>query len=151
MASIQKQCEDAIVTVIQDLNLTGITDSEIMARRSPWKEGTPPHPHGRGFVIHPVSPTKSIGTNVREDVGYGVGIFLAWPSDQSGTSNRDTVPLWLETVFDKIVEDRISITLTGGTFLTVTWEFGQLQIPKEFFAYETSQMVARCWVRRTRT
>lgn len=151
MASIQKQCEDAIVTAIHGLSLTGLSNSEVVARRGPWKEGVPPHPPQRGVTVYPVQAVAGMGTNEREDVGYGVGILACVPSDQAGTTNRDKLPLWFETIFDKLVEDRITVTLTGGNFLTVTWEFGQMQVPKEFFAYEISSMIARCWVRRSRT
>jgi hypothetical protein len=147
--SIQKQCEDAIVTTITNLSLTGVATGEVVARRWPVVEGN--HPPQMGIVVHPVPPTRGIGTNEREDVGYGVGITVFKAGDLAGYDNRDLVLTWLETIFDKLVEDRLSISLTGGTFLTITWEFGDVQVPKAMHDYERSSMVARCWVRRTRT
>lgn len=153
MASVQNQCEDAFVTAIQALSVTGVTSSEIVARRWPWAETT----NGksgiihRGITVHPRGWQKAKGTNVREDVGYGVGMTLCLPGDLAGTSNRDVAPAILDAIHDKLVEDRISITLTGGNFLTVTWDFEQLQVPKEFFNWEVSTMTAWCWVRRSRT
>lgn len=147
--SIQKQCEDAIVTTISALSLTGVGTGEVVARRQPFVEGG--HPPQRGITVFPVPPLRGMGTNVREDVGYGVGVMVVMPEALSGEAERDVSPAILETIFDKFVEDRLSITLTGATFLTVTWEPGRLQVPKEFYAYDISDAVFRCWVRRTRT
>lgn len=153
MASVQKECEDAIVTAVQALSLTGVTSLEIAARRRPFCPtigGVSGYIH-RGITIHPAGRRKSIGSNEREDVGYGVGITLCLPEDHSSTTNRDTAAAMLDSIHDKLVEDRITITLSGANFLTVKWEFRQVQVPKEFFNWDASAMVAWCWVRRSRT
>ena len=153
MASIQKECEDSIVTTIQALGLTGITSAEIVARRSPWCEtvsGQQGYIH-RGITIYPVPELERHGTNEREEIGFGVGIAMIVPGDHAGTTNRDLIPTWRSTIRRKIIRDTITITESGANFCDLTWEHGRLSLPREFFNWELSDMVARCWVRQTRT
>lgn len=153
MASIQKECEDAFVTTIQGLDLTGVTDAEIVARRDPFQRdgsGKIVSIH-RGITIHPVPESERAGTNEREEVGYGVGITMVVPYDHSGTTNRDVIPAWRSAIRRKIIRDTITITESGANFCDLTWEHGRISVPREMHQWEVSTMVGRCWVRQTRT
>jgi hypothetical protein len=150
--SVQKQCEDAVVAVIQTLSLTGLQASEIVARRRPWHvTGSGSVIIHRGITIHPVEETEAPGTNEREDIGYGVGVTMIVPTNMGLTDGRDTVYAWREAIRRKLYHDVLPITLTNGLYLQTKVSHNQLVAPKEADAYEISSLLVRCWMREKRT
>lgn len=150
--SVQKQCEDAVIAAIKTLNLTGVQEAEIVARRRPWRVlGDGSVEMFRGITVHPIEETEAPGTNEREDIGYGVGVTMVVPSDLKLTEGRDKVYAWREAIRRKLYHDVLSITFAGGLYLQTKISHNQLVMPKEADRYEFSSLLVRCWMREGRT
>lgn len=152
MSSVQKQLEDKLLQLIRGMQLDWPRSEEIRARRLPWDvKGDGTVVVHRGLTLYPLRRQYAAGTNEREDVGYGVGIALIVPADSSSGDNRDRVPAVQEAIRRKIVEDRFSPTLEGGTYIQTKVAETDVNIPKEAHRYEASGLAVRCWMREPRT
>lgn len=150
--SVQVQIEDKIVAVIRDMQLAWPPSELIVARRLPWDtSGDKSTTIHAGITVFPMAPTEAPGTNLREDIGYGVGIAFIAPVDHSYTVNRDRVPAAREAVRRKLVYDRFTIQLTGGDFCQIKLVEPEVNVPKEAHQYEVSLIALRAWVREPRT
>lgn len=151
-AAIQVQIEDNIVAVIRAMQLQWPPSNQIVARRLPWDE------HGdrttiihTGITVFPTPPREAAGTNLREDIGYGVGIAFISAVDHSSSMNRGRVHAAREAVRRKLVYDRLDIELTGGDFCQIKLMEPEVAVPKEAHQYEVSLIALRAWVRESRT
>lgn len=149
MASVHKQCLDAIVTATQALTLTPALEAgEIVARRRPNpKNGNLYH----GITFFMLQEQEAPGTNRREDIGYAIGGYLAVPVDNSQADGLDTIPSWREAIRREFIHQRLSgVSFADGHYLTTTFEPGSFLVPADE-RYEVSTFVIRCWMREPRT
>ena len=153
MPDIQVQAEDKIAEVIRGMQLAWPPAAQITCGRLPWNvqgDGNVViHP---GIRIYPLRPVFAAGTNEREDVGYGVGIAIICPADHLTGDNRDRVSSARAKIRRKLVEDRLTLDLvSGATYNQTKIGDSEVNLPKEFHAYEVSGLTVRCWVREPRT
>lgn len=150
--SIQVQIEDKIVAVIKAMQLEWPAPELVVARRLPWDvmgdKATTIH---SGITVFPLPPREAPGTNLREDIGYGVGIAFIAPADHSYTMNRGRVPAAREAVRRKLIYDRFTVQLVGGDFCQIKLIEPEVAVPKEAHQYEVSLIALRAWVREPRT
>ncbi len=148
MASNLVTYQNAIVSSIQGLSLTGLQSTSVVARRRPWDENGPI----RGLVVHPLEPGEANGTEAREDIGYKFGITVHIGNDHTTIEGQDRVASWFEAIRKKIINRRLSVTLASGdTNLITQMTNGQLHIPKELMHYEFSSLFVICFARESRT
>jgi hypothetical protein len=150
--SIQTQIEDKLVQILKGMSLAWPPSEMIVARRLPWdSQGDKTTIISPGIVVFPLPPREAAGTNLREDIGYGVGIAFIAPADHSTSENRNRVHAAREAVRRKIIYDRLTIELTGADFCQMKVVEPEVNVPKEAHRYEFSLMAVRCWVREPRT
>lgn len=150
--SVQVQIENAVASVIKSLQLAWPPADQIRAARLPWDvlgDGTVVvHP---GITIYPAPAAEAAGTNLREDIGYGVGIAFILPASHWTSVARDMVPAAKEAVRRKLIHDRLSVSLSGGDFCQVKIAEGEVNVPREAHRYEVSGLLLRGWMREPRT
>jgi hypothetical protein len=146
VSAVQTQCADALATAIAALSLTGISSGEIVVRRKPTRADQ----FYRGITLFPLEENEAPGTNQREDIGYAIGVLLCRESEFGNADNMDVFPTWRESIRRNVIHKRITVTLSGGHYLTTTWEPGRFNVPKQD-RFETSQFTIRCWMREPRT
>ncbi len=150
--SVQVQIEDKLVSIIKGMQLDWPAPDLVVARRLPWDTlGDKTTVYHVGISVFPTPPREAPGTNLRDDIGYGIGIAFIAPADHSTTMNRDRVPAAREAVRRKIIYDRLSIELTGGCFCQIKLIEPDVNMPKDAHRYEISILAVRAWVRESRT
>lgn len=137
-------CRDAIVTAIKALDL--IADDQVRARRRPWNENQ----MLSGITVW-LEEEKTAPSGVSSDeIGYGIGITFARRNSDS-LSDADTTSKWRERVRRALLYQDISPTLEdNSTFCTMTFEHGNLNVPKLSETWEVHHLVVRCWVNEVR-
>lgn len=152
MADVQKQCEDAVVSVIRSLSLKGLQASEIVARRRAWHQlGDGTWVIHRGITVFPEPEVEAPGTNEREDIGYGIGVAMIVPTTHNTSEGRDLVTTWRAALRRKIYHDALSIVLPSGLYLQTKVSHRELVLPKDADRFEVSGLLIRCWMRESRT
>lgn len=146
-----KQALDAVVTAIQSLSLTNLPSDEVRVRRWPWKKTPDGYFAHRGITVHPLMEQEGLGTNLRDDIGYGVGISMCVGSDHAAYENIDQIPAWREAIRKNLNHQRLAISTSGDNTLDCLVSHGQLNLPKELDQHEISTLVLRCWMRESRT
>lgn len=138
---------ESIRDAIKDLSLTGLDDSRVKVRRQPH-DGEHLYP---GITIHPLPEIYHIGTNERENVGYGCGVTMVVNNDNDEDYKLDRLLLWRETIRRKFVED---VTLTDvSTCCTIKVEHGHVLDWKALQDenQDVSSLVLRVYSLETRT
>lgn len=59
------------------------------------------------LVLMPVDETRQIVSTTKDDVGYGVAVVIAQPSNRNTTTEIDRIAYWRETAIDSISERRL--------------------------------------------
>lgn len=142
--SVMKQCGDAIVTVIEGLDLTGIEDTEVTLRKL-YRDGDSIQ---RGVSVCPVPEREAPGTNVRDDYGYGFLIVMCQGTGHGMSDDIDKVTLWRQSIKRAFNNKR----LTGVSECYIcTFEAGDTFMPREYQgSRDVSSFVVRCWCREPR-
>jgi hypothetical protein len=150
-----EQCKAIIKKAMAGLKLPSLSSGEIVARRRPFeRQSDRTVLMWRGITLFDVEERQAPGTCAREDIGYGIGLFMAVPSDAAMYDNVALIPTWRQTIrpfFDRKRVNRLAELSGEGIVLTTTVEAGTLNVPQKGHRYETSQMVIRCWLRESRT
>lgn len=141
-----RQCLDAVQTVIQDLDLSGISDSDIRVQKLPWQR-TQVEP---GIFITPITEKLDprAGTNARDDIGYGVQVVIVQKSNQSQTDNLTTELTWRQRIRRSFHNKRLS----GVTEVNICYvEPGAVVLPSLFEEmYDVQSLIIRCMSRELR-
>ena len=117
-ASTFMRAMEQIETRIIALHLDGVENDRIRVRRAPY-DGEHLYP---GITIHPVKENYHVGTNERENVGYGCAITMVVNNDNDDFYKLDRLLDWRETIRRHFVEDA---RLTGvSTTCTVKVDHG---------------------------
>lgn len=145
--SIFMQAMEAIRDRIRTLALTGLTSDRVQVRRLPH-DGEVYHP---GITIHPVTEKYHDGSNMRENVGYGVAITMVVNCDNDQDYLLDRLLLWRETIRRHFVEDDGMVGVANSCTLKV--EMGHVIDWNDLIKdnYDVSLMVIRVYVLETRT
>ena len=101
MASTQKDLLDAISSDINGLGLSGM--EKVVVRSSPNDNGQ----FYPGITVHAVSETEILGTNERDDIGYGIQITMV-VNDDNDLDEDDLLGVWRQTIRKKFIHQRIT-------------------------------------------
>lgn len=140
-------CMEAVQTVIQDLNLTGLNDNRVCVRRKPH-DGKRFH---HGVSIHPGDERYDQGTNEREAIGYGCVVTMAVNNDNEQLALLDRLLYWRQQIRRKFVEDGSLGSVTG--VYSVKVEHGRVidWTDLEDKNTDVTVLVIRVYVLETRT
>ncbi len=110
MASVYKSILDAVQSEIQDLDLTGIADDDVVIAKLPIKrpEIVPNLP---ACLIAPFGSTRidpNAGTNQKDEIQYPVLVATLASSNQSQDSNLERHLEWQETLRKKFIHQRLT-------------------------------------------
>lgn len=150
MTAIYDQCLDAVVLAIQNLDLTGINDNEIVKRKAPW-DGDRIH---RGITVSWADPDESDGTTERDDIGYPCVVTFIAGTGRSLTDRIPRIVGWHEEVRRTFHNKRISgVSSTGSNHIICKAMTRAIEVPKQFEkeSIDVSQLVVICWFRESRT
>jgi len=151
-SSIHSTLLEAAQTAVQDLNLTGISDSNVVILQAPvdraqWLPALP------GIVIAPIGvETFGAGTNASDDIGYPVAIVILAAANQDQTTSRDARLYWRELIVNQFIENRMPVSLTNATLFNQTIEGLPIVDAQAWFGSNlfVSGIVVRCHVRKAR-
>lgn len=144
---IHLQCCEEVARTIRLLKL--MPDDQVIVRRRPYTKADDVF---RGIVCAPVEEREAPGTNIREDIGYGVLVVDAIGSDASLRENAGTAAERRTAIRRRLIHTRLNITAEGCHYSQTKIEPGELnEIPRGIERHELSFFVARCWVRESRT
>ena len=140
-----KQCLDAVQDGIRGLDLSGIK-SNVLLRKVPFdKDAKFP-----AVFVYPlperINPTA--GTNLRDQIEYGVGVTIARVSKNDLTEFFNTMLKWREQIRSKFIHQRLS----GVTEVnTCRVEPGEVVLPAAIVKlHEVGFLVVRCMAWETR-
>lgn len=152
MPVLQTDIEDRLLEIVRSMELDWPRQDEMQARRLPWDAlGDGTAVWHRGLTLFPLPPQYAPGTNLREDIGYGIGLAFIMPADHSTAESRKRVTGAREAVRRKIVHDRLNIALSGADFCQIKVFEPEVAVPKDAHRYEYSLLGVRAWVRESRT
>lgn len=143
------QAMEGVRDAIQALDLTGLNDNRVAIRRLPH-DGEVYYP---GITVHPIDERYDRGTNMREAIGYGIGVTMVVNCDNDKDYLLDRLLLWRETIRRYFVENDSISTVTGGSSYTLKVEhekvldWGDLRNKN----YDVSTLIVRVYVLETRT
>ena len=144
-----KQALDAVKTALEALDLDGIGQSNgrIKVRRFPH-DGEHYFP---GITVHPSKEEYDVGTNNREDVGYGCQLTMVQNNDNDDDLYLNRVLQWRETIRKTFVEDPTIGTIPDDFRVMV--EMGPVFVWDDFAKenYDVSIMTLRVWCRESRS
>ena len=93
MSAIAKEAADAIVTIIQALSLSGMTSSNIVARKIPTSRNlTDPH-----ITVSPATESEEDGTTGADDWIFPFTVAICKATNQA-LELDDTFMQWRETI-----------------------------------------------------
>lgn len=103
---------------IRDLDLDGISDSNVIVRKLPVERGADPYggmmPDEKPCVF--ISPMGTVGdrggTNVRDDADYPVLISILGVDNQDLEANHDRYTTWNRRIRGRLHNQRVVDTLT---------------------------------------
>ncbi len=155
MPDVHEQAIDEIVAGIKGLKLPGIPAEEVRKRRLEHRiesDGrTTIHNWERGITVFPMQEVESAGTNLREDIGYGVGVVIAIPTDSSQSAGLGRALEIRAKIRRKFIHQRLgTVSLSGGMYLTTKVQHLPINQPREANQYEASSLLIRCWMREPR-
>jgi len=109
MTAILEDILTTVKTAIEDLNLTGIADASIYIQKVPSTRNFQPSDFP-AILIAPGTPkhNPALGTNLRDQIEYAVGVFIVDADQQNQTLNRDKYLTWYETIVKKFRTPRLS-------------------------------------------
>jgi hypothetical protein len=153
-SSIQVQLEEAVVTTIKGLDLSGIPDANVQREVAIGDDKTEKAElpcvrvscEGRELI----DPAK--GTNKSDDYGYPVLVVIIdkMERDPLGTSPADREQYWRERVIDAFLNKRVS-GVTGSYMCNIE-PLDQRMLGKFLVdGLWVSAVIIRAWVRRTRS
>lgn len=144
-----KQSLDAVHAAIVALGLAGIDSTKIKVRRKPWDSERP----YEGITVHPLEELAWRGTNMREDIGYRLGVTMIQNNDMAinDATTMERILQWREAIRRYFVENS-SLGAIAEMF-NIKVEHGPVFKDDElkFDNYDISQLVLRVWIRETRT
>lgn len=144
---VHLQCCEEVARIIRLLKL--LPDSRVIVRRRPFTSSGDVF---LGIVVCPIQEREAPGTNLREDVGYGVLVVDAAGLDASLRENVGTAAERRTAIRRRLIHTRLNITLDGCHYSQTKIEPGELHdVPRGVDKHEISSFVARCWVRESRT
>lgn len=90
--SLFKQVLDAVKTAIDGLSLSGTPT--VTVQKQPWS----PNSVAAGITVCPAVEQLGDGTNIRNDVGYGVLVAMCQPSNHDLTTGVETLLKWRQKI-----------------------------------------------------
>ena len=144
--AILKDCLDAVRTMILGLSLADLTSANVVVRKLPWNR----EPLDEGVFIHPVPERYGQGTNLRDDVGYGVMVTMIRKSNQNLTSNMNAFAVWRQSISNAL--RRGSSTFGVAEVYNLTIEPAAVYLPEAFAKnYDVGAVLVRCFSREPLT
>ena len=144
--AVWKECLDATRDMIIGLSISGLDSDSVVVRKLPWNR----EPLSEGVFIHPVTERYGKGTNVRDDIGYGVQVTMIKASNQNLTSNLNTVLTWRRTISSAL---RRGVSTFGvAEVYNLTIEPAAVYLPEAFLKnYDVGAVLVRCHSREPLT
>ena len=145
MASTENDILNAVHTVISGLSFT--TDpEEIAIRKWPYDKGRSAEHWYPGITISRVKEYEQVGTNSRDDIGYGVLITMIVDNSADPTED-DLFAEWRQTIRKAFIHQRLAGITSCQTCLV---EPGPVyrDVPEN---YDVSALVIRVISREART
>jgi hypothetical protein len=123
-----------------------IADADILIKKLPWNLDNITLP---GVLLTPVPELERPGTNVSDDVGYGVQVTAAQVSNRDLVTDADKIYFWREAIAGAFRRKRL--TAIDGSFPCII-EPKPVIDPQNFSALcDATAFVVRVWVRVQRT
>lgn len=144
------KCWDAVLARLQLMTFAGMNVANFTKRKIPYNRKLTESEAKPGAFITPVPETQNPreGTNLRDDVGYGIAIVVIRVSNEDLTSNIDSTVLWRQQINKAFRNQRLD-GVVENTNCTV--EPGSIFNPAHFGeGYDVFSMTVRCWCRETR-
>lgn len=147
--SLQKQTAAAIVTAIQALDLEGIQDDEIVARKVAREDTHIDY----GITVSWEDEREARGTNERDDIGYPFVVTMCQGTSRGATDEMAKLSKWRENIRRTFHNKRLTgISSTGTNVIPCTVQHRDVTVPKEYLASkDVSQLVITAWFRESRT
>lgn len=144
--SVAQQISNALVTQIQSIGLTGLSSTEIVARKFAWNSGG----FYRGISVVPLpEKVRALYPNECDDIGYQFGIFFVTGSNPQFGDTLANVREWRQKVRRKFINQRLT-GVSSVYICRVTHE--ELYAPREYTrGHEVGTLVVTCWAREERT
>lgn len=138
-------CRDAVRDLIRSLDL--IADDQVQSRRRPWSANQ----IYSGITCWRGKNRTAASSVSTERIGYGINVTGVRRNSDS-TADSDILAPWSEISRRASIWERLTPTLeTNSTFCTVTFEEADdVNVPKDFEAYEVETFIVRCWVDEVR-
>ncbi len=144
--SVLQQCLEQIQDDIQDLDLTGVGDDEIVVKWMRWKL----YRFDNIITIHPARNyfSNGRGTAAKDDIGYNCQVSIVYPQEGDEDTALARVTLWHEQIRKKFIHQRL------GDLSTV-WKctvHHTRDVPKAFDRQKNiwAALVITPWSRETR-
>lgn len=112
MTAILETILTSVKTQIESLTLTDITDESIIIQKVPSTRNFTSSDFP-AILIAPGTPkhNPALGTNLRDQIEYQVGVFIVDADQQNQTLNRDKYLTW----YEEIVKEFRTPRLTGAS------------------------------------
>lgn len=109
MTAILEDILTSVKTAIEGLTLTDISDDSIIIQKVPCTRNFQSSDFPT-ILIAPGTPkhNPALGTNLRDQIEYQVGVFIIDADQQNQTLNRDKYLTWYETIVKKFRTPRLS-------------------------------------------
>lgn len=122
-----------------------IVTAHIVIAKLPWIEADSQLP---GVVLTPVPEIEKPATNASDDIGYGVQVTIAQPSNRNLTSDADRMFYWRETIMGLFRHKRVSgVSASYNTLI----EPKPVIDPAAFSnLFDATAFVVRVWTRKQR-
>ncbi len=144
--SVFKQCLDAVQDSIQGLDLAQMPPANIVLKKIVYDKDV----DFPAVFIYPLPEriNPALGTNIHDQIEYGIGVTIAQKSDDSQTDQFERFLKWRQRIRSKFIHQR----LTGVTEVNTCRVEPRDVIHPAGFAdgYDVESMIVRCIAWETR-
>ena len=158
-ATIRKVLHYQVVYCVRDaidgMRLPGLEQKGVEVRKLDW-DGIFAYP---GISVVPMKEIEGQGTNIRDQIGYGVLIVMNMGTARGTNENADVITYWRKAVRSKFnkqrvcmreVEDGVSETGTCPILCEVSHE--TIEVPEQFKKNrDWGYLMLRFWFMESRT
>ncbi len=146
--STYEQTLELVRDGIVNLDLPGLSKSQIKIRKYPWDKNK----IHTGITISWDKEVEDVGTNERDDIGYPCVITMVSGTTGSWNHNVDEITIWRREIFRKFHNRRLlGVVYTGTNNLVCKARHGTVSVPSRWQdKYDVGQVIVTAWFRETR-